>query len=67
MNRYRVTGTRAIAGHAPGSVFEAEFDAAKEARLLRAGVIAKARGNAKLREGNGDDDTNDDNDETGGE
>ena len=51
MTRYRVTGPRAVRGHAPGSVFEAEFDAAKEARLTNGGLIEKVRANTKLVEG----------------
>jgi hypothetical protein len=67
MSRYRVTGTRAVAGHVPGSVFEAEFDDALEARLIARGSIEKARGNAKLREGNEPADDADNEREVNGE
>ncbi len=50
MAKYKVIGPHEIAGHAPGSVFEAEFDEEKEAYHLEAGHIEKARADAKVRE-----------------
>jgi hypothetical protein len=61
VTRYRVTGTRAVAGHEPGSIFDAEFDERKEARLIAAGVIAKSRAQHVS------DDDNDDDENEGGE
>lgn len=37
--RYRVTGSRAYRGHAPGSVFDAVMPASVEARAVRRGSV----------------------------
>lgn len=51
MTKYRVTGDRAVLGHAPGSVFEADLDSDLEQRLLARGALAKTRSDAKTHEG----------------
>lgn len=38
MKRYRVTGTRPVFGHPPGSEFERDIPPAQEARLLRGAI-----------------------------
>jgi hypothetical protein len=55
MSKYRVSGTATVGGHKPGAVFEANFDEAKEARLIRAGLIERVRANAKVREPDADE------------
>ena len=41
LSRYEVTGTVAVLGHQPGSVFEDDLDPAIEQRLLARGALRK--------------------------
>jgi hypothetical protein len=61
--KYRVSGPAKVKEHAPGSVFSADFDEAKEARLIAAGLIERVRANARTREADDDAEQNEGGDE----
>lgn len=54
MGKYKVVGVQPVDGHAPGTVFEAEYDEAKEERLIALGAIEKARSTTRTKEGSED-------------
>lgn len=47
---YKVVGSQPVAGHAPGSVFEADFSEEQEKALIEGGAIAKSTAKAKEAE-----------------